>query len=294
MSGSRRWTVERPDQLLAQLLAKLGLKRTAVKNLLRFGAVSVNGNPTRQFDLALASGDQIVVGDLKSAAASNQLQAARIRIVHEDEALLVVDKPSGLLTVATDDNKTDTLFARLRAFLIERDGSRAAHPHVVHRLDRETSGLVLFAKSAEVKQVLQASWPEVKKTYWAVVEGRPMPAKGNVHSFLVESKSLRVYSSPHPTEGGREAMTHYRTRQIGDGCTLVEIDLETGRKHQIRVHLADLGCPVTGDVRYGAKLDLCGRLALHAGSLAFPHPVGGAEIRLESPLPPPLRRLFKT
>lgn len=279
--------------MLAQLLAKLGLKRTAVKNLLRFGAVSVNGSPSRQFDLPLAAGDQIVVGDLQSAAASNRLQAARIRIVHEDSAIVAVDKPSGLLTVATDDNKTDTLFARLRAFLTERDGSRAAHPHVVHRLDRETSGLVLFAKSAELKQTLQASWPEVRKTYWAVVEGRPMPPEGTVRSYLVESKALRVYSSPHPTEGGREATTHYRTQQVGDGCTLVEIDLETGRKHQIRVHLADLGCPVTGDQRYGAKLDLCGRLALHAGSLAFPHPDGGAEIRLESPLPPPLQRLFK-
>ena len=278
--------------MLPQLLAKLGLKRTAVKNLLRFGAVSVNGSPSRQFDQPLAAGDQIVVGDLQRAAASNRLQAARIRIVHEDAAIIAVDKPSGLLAVATDDNKTDTLFARLRAFLTERDGARAAHPHVVHRLDRETSGLVLFAKSAELKQTLQASWPEVRKTYWAVVEGRPAPPEGTVRSFLVESKALRVYSSPRPVEEGRDATTHYRTVKTGDGCALVEIDLETGRKHQIRVHMADLGCPVTGDQRYGAKLDLCGRLALHAGSLAFPHPVHGAEIRLESPLPPPLSRLF--
>ncbi len=279
--------------MLAQLLAKLGLKRTAVKNLLRFGAVSVNGVASRQFDLPVKAGDQIVVGDLHSAAASNRLQASHVHIVHEDAAMIVVDKPSGLLTVATDDNKTDTLFARLRAFLVERDGSRPAHPYVVHRLDRETSGLVLFAKSAEFKQALQASWPEVRKTYWAVVEGRPAPPEGTIRSYLVESKALRVYSNPRPVDGGRDAMTHYRTLQIGDDCALVEIDLETGRKHQIRVHMADLGCPVTGDRRYGAKFDLCGRLALHAGSLAFPHPVGGAEIRFESPLPPPLRRLFK-
>lgn len=274
------------------MLAKLGLKRTAVKNLLRFGAVSVNGCPSRQFDLPLKAGDQIVVGDLQSAAASNRLQAARIRIIFEDSAIVAVDKPSGLLTVATDDDKSDTLFARLRAFLTERDGSRAAHPHVVHRLDRETSGLVLFAKSAEFKQSLQASWPQVRKTYWAVVEGRPMPPEGTIRSYLVESKALRVYSNPRPVDGGREAITHYRTLQTADDRALVEIRLETGRKHQIRVHLADLGCPVTGDRRYGAELDLCGRLALHAGILAFPHPVGGAELRLESPLPPPWKRLF--
>lgn len=284
--------MQRDEPLLVHLLAKLGSNRTAVKNLLKFGAVQVNGAAVRQFDHALVPGDEITVGNLQAAAATERLQSARIQIVHEDAALLVLDKPSGLLTVATEQNKTDTLFFRLNQFLSERDGPRAVRPQVVHRLDQETSGLVMFAKSAELKQLLQDRWPQVQKTYWAVVEGTPSPAEGTVTNYLTESKALRVFSSRNPTPDAREATTHYRTEQTRDGLSLLEIRLKTGRKHQIRVHMADLRTPVAGDVRYGAKSDPCRRLALHAGVLTFEHPQSGESLTLASPLPQAMRRLF--
>ncbi len=284
--------MQRDEPLLVHLLAKLGSNRTAVKNLLKHGAVQVNGAAVRQFDHALVPGDEITVGNLQAAAATERLQSARIQIVHEDAALLVLDKPSGLLTVATEQNKTDTLFFRLNQFLSERDGPRAVRPQVVHRLDQETSGLVMFAKSAELKQLLQDRWTEVQKTYWAVVEGTPSPTEGTITNYLTESKALRVFSSRNSTPDAREATTHYRTEQTRDGLSLLEIRLETGRKHQIRVHMADLRTPVAGDVRYGAKSDPCRRLALHAGRLTFEHPQSGESLTLTSPLPQAFRKLF--
>jgi len=274
------------------MLAELDLKRTAIKNLLKFGAVSVNGTTVRQFDFKLVPGDVLAIGDLKSAAAVGRLESARIKVVHEDEALLAVDKPSGLLTVATDDAKTDTLFYRLNEFLRARDGARAVRPQVVHRLDEETSGIVLFAKSPDVKQRLQAMWPTIEKTYWAVVEGRPKQVEGTITSYLTESKSLQVYSHAQPTEGSQLATSHYRVLQSRDGLSLVEVRLETGRKHQIRVHLASLGCPVTGDRRYEAQFDPCKRMALHAGRLSLVHPTTGEPTAFESPFPGPLQKLF--
>lgn len=288
----QRLTVVRSGPLLAFLLAESGLKRTALKNLLKFGAVSVNGATMRQFDHGLAVGDGVTIGDLQAAAAVTRLESARIQLVYEDDALLVVDKPAGLLTVATQFAKTDTLFFRLDGFLRGRDGRRAIRPHVVHRLDQDTSGLVLFAKSAEVKQRLQDAWSAAEKIYWAVVEGRPASEAGTITSYLTESDAMKVHSKNFPTEGSQLATTHYRVVKTHDRLALLEVRLVTGRKHQIRVHLADLACPVAGDDRYGAKSNPCGRLGLHAGRLQLKHPTTGAALSFESPLPKALSRLF--
>jgi 23S rRNA pseudouridine1911/1915/1917 synthase len=288
----RKLTVPHAEPLLAFLLRVLESKRTAIKNLLKYGAVSVNGTTVRQFDFGLAPGDQVTIGELKAAAATNRLAAARIQIVFEDSAILVVDKPSGLLTVATDNEKSDTLFFRLHEFLEQRDRKLAVRPQVVHRLDEETSGLVIFAKSVELKQRLQASWSTVEKTYWVVVEGQPQQDIGTINSYLVESKSFQVHAYDRPREGSQRATTHYRRLTTHDGLSLLEVRLETGRKHQIRVQLASLGCPVTGDHRYGAKLDACKRLALHAGRLEFIHPATEKRVSLEAPIPHVMSQLF--
>jgi 23S rRNA pseudouridine1911/1915/1917 synthase len=285
-------TVVHGGPLLAFLLAESGLNRTALKNLLKFGAVSVNGETVRQFDHPLVVGDGVAVGALEAAAATARLESARIQLIYEDDALLVLDKPAGLLSVATKFAKTDTLFYRLDGFLRGRDGRRAIRPQVVHRLDQDTSGLVLFAKSAEVKDRLQAAWSAVEKTYWAVVEGRPASAAGTVTSYLSESKAMKVHSRRFPTKDAQLATTHFRVAKAHDGLALLEVRLETGRKHQIRVHLADLACPVAGDERYGAKSNPCGRLGLHAGGLRLTHPMTGATLFFESPLPKALSRLF--
>jgi 23S rRNA pseudouridine1911/1915/1917 synthase len=285
-------TVVRGEPLLAYLLATLGLKRKSVKNLLKYGAVAVNGATVRQFDHGLAPGDEVLVSDLPTAAATSGLESARIQRVYEDDALIVLDKPSGLLTVATEHDKTDTLFFRLNEYLLGRDSTLACRPLVVHRLDHGTSGLVLFAKSPAVKEWLQDNWSAVQKTYWAVVEGQPNSTEGTITNYLTESKSLQVFSSDRPTEGSRLATTHYRLLQSCDGLSLLEVRLATGRKHQIRVHLAGLGHPVAGDHRYGATSDPCQRLALHAGGLALVHPLTGEPLSLVSPLPKSLARLF--
>ncbi len=265
------------------------MKRKAVKDLLKFGAVAVNGVTIRQFDHPLHAGDVVTVGELRVAVAANRLEYAKIQIVHEDDALLVLDKPSGLLTVATEREKTDTLYVRLNDYLRGREGKRRERGLVVHRLDQETSGLVLFAKTDEIKILLQEAWPNVEKTYWAIVEGRPTQDQGEITSFLTEGKSLKVASNPRPSPDAQMATTRYRLLDTRGKLSLLEIGLETGRKHQIRVHLASLGCPVAGDERYGTTNNPCGRLALHAGLISLAHPVSGVPLNFESPLPKGLR-----
>jgi 23S rRNA pseudouridine1911/1915/1917 synthase len=285
----RRFTVQQPEPLLVCLLASLKLKRKDIKNLLKVGAVAVNGTSVCQFDHPLKPGDDVVVSDLQSAVAAGDLKRARIQIVFEDEAIVVLDKPVGLLTVATANEKTDTLYCRLNRYLQGPHG--AARAHVVHRLDQETSGLVLFAKSESVRSRLQDDWPAVEKLYQAAVIGLPNPVQGTIATYLTETTALQVFSNDHESPGSRLARTHYRLLRGGDPFSLLEVRLATGRKHQIRVHMAGLGCPIAGDRRYGAKVDPCDRLALHAVSLAFAHPISGQHMRCESPLPAVIRAL---
>ncbi len=273
-------TAEGP--LLAWLLDVLRpMSRTRVKELLRNGWVAVNGIPTTRFDHPLRPGDRVTID-------RPVWDRAGVNVVYEDDALVVLDKPSGLLTVATESEKLDTAFARLSAYL---KAWRAGRPFVVHRLDRDTSGLLLFARAAVVRDRLQADWAFMRKTYLAVVEGVPRPAEGVVEGYLAEGRDLRVRQVHSAQSGGRWAVTRYRVVHTRGRYTLVEVDLETGRKHQIRAHLAGLGCPVVGDTVYGAATDPARRLGLHAWRLAFGHPVTGRRVELESPLPDKLRRL---
>ncbi|HVK12710.1 MAG TPA: RluA family pseudouridine synthase [Gemmataceae bacterium] len=271
--------------LLAWLVEALRpMSRTRVKELLRDGRVAVNGAPTTRHNHPLRPGDLVTIN--RGRPAGHELERAGITIVFEDDSLLVIDKPAGLLTVATEAEKTDTAFARLSAHLAAR---RAGRPYIVHRIDRETSGLLLFARSAVVRDRLQANWDGVTKTYLAVVEGLPRPAEGIVENHLVEGRNLRVRAGSGPE--AKRAVSRYRVTASRGPYSLVEVELETGRKHQIRVHLAGLGCPVIGDTAYGAKTNPAGRLGLHAWRLAFDHPATGERVELESPLPAKLRRV---
>ncbi len=293
MPSPQRLTVERAEQLMVYLSSVLRQNRTSIKKLLKFGAVAVNGRTVRQFDHPLQPGDELTVSSLQAAAASGGLETARIQLIYEDADLIVVDKPSGLVTVPNLVNKTDTLIRRLNEYLKQRDRRRAVLAQVVHRIDQETSGLVLFARSLRTNAQLQENWSSVEKTYWAIVEGQPRHEQGTITSHLVETESYQVESYEEPTPTSRRATTHYRVLQTRHGLSLLEIRLETGRKHQIRVQMAThLGCPVTGDPRYGATSDPCGRLALHAGRLSLTHPTSGERLTWASPLPHPLARLF--
>jgi len=281
-------TVTAEAALLPWLLAALApTSRTRVKELLTRGAVAVNGTTVTRHDHPLRPGDRVTVG--KPAVTDRSLAAARVAVVHEDDAVIVLDKPAGLLTVATDDEKTDTAFARLAAHLAARDAGR---PFVVHRLDRDTSGLLLFARTAAARDALQAGWADVAKTYLAVVRGRPPEAEGRIENFLAEGRDLRVRPCAASAPEAKLAVTAYRLVKSSGRYSLVEVDLVTGRKHQIRVHLTGLGCPIIGDKVYGRAGDPAGRLGLHATRLVFPHPVTGEEVRVASPLPAALRRLM--
>jgi 23S rRNA pseudouridine1911/1915/1917 synthase len=276
-------TAEAP--LLEWLLAALApTNRTRVKQLLRSGRVTVNGAAVTRHDHPLRPGDKVSIA--RDAPAPSG--PAGVPVVYEDAHLVVIDKPAGLLTVATESEKTDTAFVRLSAALAAR---KAGRPFVVHRLDRDTSGLLLFARSTEVRDQLQANWEAVTKTYLAVVEGQPSPADGVVENYLTEGRDLRVRASRHAGKDAKRAASRYTLRETRDRYSLVEVTLETGRKHQIRVHMAGLGCPVAGDKMYGAMSDPAKRLCLHAWRLAFDHPVTGERVEAESPLPAALARV---
>ena len=203
-----------------------------------------------------------------------------MRIIYEDDALVVIEKPAGLLTIATDKVRDRTAYFMLNEHL----RPKRQRVFIVHRLDRDASGLLVFAKTEQAKRFLQDHWKDFEKTYFAIVEGAPEKKSGTISSFLRQNKFLKVYSGRR-TEDSKFSVTHYKVVQAGFPHSLLEINLETGRKHQIRVHLADLGHPIAGDKRYGAKTNPAGRLALHASRLAFTHPVSGQRMVFESELP---------
>ena len=274
--------------LLTWLLTTLkAMPRTRVKQLLARGQVTVNGTPITQFDHPLAPGDRVAIATVRNDPAGLVLRQAGVTIVYQDDDLIAIDKPAGLLSVATSTERADTAFARLNAYLGAR---REGRPFVVHRLDRETSGLLLFARSADVRDQLQARWHTVTKTYLAIVEGSPAETAGVVENYLVEGRDLRVRAFDRARPGSKRAVTRYRVLSAQAKCSLLQVELQTGRKHQIRVHLAGLGCPVIGDPTYGAKSEPAGRLGLHASRLSFDHPVTEQRLDLESELPNELRR----
>lgn len=276
--------------LLPWLLTSLApMSRTRVKELLTRGAVSVNGTGTTKHNHLLKPGDRVTLGKLP--VRDDSLASAGLRILHEDAAVLVLDKPAGLLTVATDSEKTDTAFARLAAHLAARDAGR---PFVVHRLDRDTSGVLLLARTAEARDALQAGWHDLTKTYLAVVRGHPRPAEGRIENFLVEGHDLRVRICGEADPEAKKAASLYRVLTTAGPYSLVEVELVTGRKHQIRVHLNSIRCPIIGDPLYGRADNPARRLGLHAARLEFPHPVTGEVVRVESPLPDVLRRVVGT
>jgi len=216
-----------------------------------------------------------------------------LSIVYEDQDIIVIDKPAGLLTIATDKEKRKTAFYLLSSYLKERAQSTKERIFIVHRLDQGTSGLLVFAKNEAAKQILQEQWDQVEKRYAAVVEGVPARKEGQITSLLAETKALRVYSVRGKDGGGKEARTDYRLIKEGQGYALLDITLHTGRKNQIRVHMADMGHPIAGDKKYGATTNPLGRLALHACHISFAHPtIPGKQMEFDIPAPGKFHALF--
>lgn len=287
--------VKHPVRLFDFLLEGLqGIKKTKLKDYLRQRAILVNGQIVTKYDYELKPGDVVGLQTDKKEAAKQSLRA-RLDIVYEDDTLIVINKPVGLLTIATEQENKKTAYYQVHEYLRSKDERNPKPVFIVHRLDQDASGLIVFAKDADSKMFLQEHWHEFEKRYFAAVQGVPPQKEGTVESWLRESKFLKVYTSPERSEGAKFAVTHYRVLRQTKSRALLEVALETGRKHQIRVHLASLGHPILGDEKYGGKENAKSspRLALHSCFLRLTHPKTGKKMVLESKLPAAIENLLK-
>ena len=267
--------------LIEFLMEKMhGISRNRAKALISNRVVLVNNAITTHPLTELKAGQVVQVDRSKRKMAfhSNELD-----IVYEDPYLLIIDKHPGLLSMS-NNSRQQTVQTVLNRYL-EKGGGRNTS-HLVHRLDRDTSGLMVYAKDVQTQQSLVRGWQELvtDRRYIALVEGELENPRGVVKSWLTEDKRFITHSSP-VDNGGKFAVTHYNVLASSNGYSLVECELETGRKNQIRVHMADLGHPVVGDHKYGSDNDPIRRLGLHAYMLCFTHPVTGKHMRFETPVP---------
>jgi tRNA pseudouridine32 synthase/23S rRNA pseudouridine746 synthase len=225
---------------------------------------------------------------IKRPAAKHQPKG--VTVLYEDQDVIVVEKPSGLLTMGTDRDKSRTVHTILNEYVRKGNPRSRNRIYIVHRLDRETSGILIFAKNEPAKIFLQGHWQETDKRYLTVVHGSVAPKAGTISSYLAENSAFTVYSTPDPAVG-KLSHTEYTVLKEAKGFSLLEIHLLTGRKHQIRVHLSEKGHPVVGDKKYGRGNDAYGTLALHARSISFTHPVSGKRLTFETGIPDFFTRL---
>lgn len=281
--------VNEPAGLLEFLLKNVKESRNKIKATLQGRGIKVDGKCVTQFDYPLECGMKVAVSKSKR----NQLpfKSRYVRIVYEDRWLVVVEKNIGILSMAAGHSSLNVKSVLDDYFHKSHQRCRA---HVVHRLDRDTSGLMVYAKDMETEQILEHNWHDIvyDRRYVAVVSGEMEQEGGTVANWLKDNKAYVTYSSP-TDNGGKYAVTHFRVLNRTTEHSLVEFKLETGRKNQIRVHTADLGHPVCGDIKYGNGDDPIHRLCLHAYLLCIRHPVTGEKMEFETLIPTDFRRLFK-
>ena len=275
--------------LLEYLLATVGESRSKVKATLQGRGIKVNGKCVTQFDFLLKPGMKVAVSQTKRNQAA--FKSRYVKLVYEDRWIVVVEKNVGILSMAAGHSSLNVKSVLDDYFHKSRQKCRA---HVVHRLDRDTSGLMVYAKDMETEQILEHNWHDIvyDRRYVAVVSGEMEQDNGTIANWLKDNKAYVTYSSP-VDNGGKYAVTHFFTLDRTTDYSLVEYKLETGRKNQIRVHSADMGHPVCGDVKYGDGNDPLHRLCLHAFLLCFTHPVTHERMEFETPIPTQFRQLFK-
>ncbi len=275
-------TVSEPTELMTFLIAQLPHKnRNNIKSLLSNKQILIDGKVYTQFNHPLRAGQVVTVA---GSRAPETTQYRGLTIMHEDVHIIVINKQAGLLSMATNKERDRTAYGILSEYVKKQNPNNKIF--IIHRLDRETSGVMMFAKSEHVQRLMQESWNATTKerTYIALVEGVPNPEQGTLTSYLHESKALIVYSSQNP-DNGQLSITNYTVLKATDDYALLKLELETGRKNQIRVHMQDINHPIAGDVKYGAKTNPIGRLGLHAEVLAFEHPITGESMRFDAPVP---------
>ena len=298
MDYSYIFKVNKSDELLTFLLNKINTSRNNVKSLLSNKQVLVNGVVITQFNFVLAKEDEVKIAKKPVVSAieskSNKRTSKKfysIDIIYEDEDFIAINKPTGLLSVKTDNESTDTAYNYVLEYLQSRN--KSIRPFVLHRIDKDTSGILLFTKNVKLHSILRLNWNEYVKVreYAAVIEGHLDPKEGQITSYLKENQFNLVYSTKDPS--GELAITNYKVTKENQAYSLVKVNLETGRKNQIRVHMQDMGCPIVGDDKYGHTKDPLKRLGLHHTALELLHPFSKEIIRFNAPIPHIFTGLFK-
>lgn len=275
--------------LLEWLLANLkGMSRNKIKDILQGHGIKVNGKTVTQYDYPLLKGQRVSVSKSKK---NDTFKSRYVNLVYEDQYLVVIEKKPGILSMAAGHKSLNVKSVLDDYFRRTRQRCTA---HVVHRLDRDTSGLMVYAKDMQTEQLLEDEWHNIvyDRRYVAVVSGEMMEDEGTIANWLKDNSAYVTYSSP-VDNGGKYAVTHFHVLDRTTEHSLVEYKLETGRKNQIRVHSADMGHPVCGDVKYGNGDDPIHRLCLHAYMLCFFHPVTRRRMEFETPIPSQFKMLFK-
>lgn len=282
------YNVNESAKLLDWLLANLQQSKSKTKATLQGRGIKVNGKVTTQFDYQLQPGMTVSVSRTKR---NDMFKSRYVKIIYEDRHIVIVEKNIGVLSMASGHSSLNVKVLLDKYFA---QSHQKCHAHVVHRLDRDTSGLMVYAKNIETEQILEHNWHDIvyDRRYVAVLSGEVEQDGGTLTSYLKENKDYFTESSPYDN-GGKYAVSHFHVLDRTTEHSLVEFKLETGRKNQIRVHAADMGHPVCGDMKYGNGDDPVHRLCLHAYLLCMYHPVTHKPMEFESPIPAQFRRLFK-
>lgn len=280
-------TIKKSDTLLVFLQGLFPEStRTNLKKMLSNGQIYLNGTVVSHYATPLKVGDMVEIGKgtgtgAVAAKASRRGHKSPYTVLYEDEAMVAIEKPTGINT--NSDDGSESVYKKLKFWYGEQTKGETSL-WMVHRLDKEVSGILLFAKTEAARAHLIEHWKEGTKVYMAFCEGRLEPASGTISGWLAENKAMKMYVPAEELEGAKWAITHYNTLKMSGPKSLVEVKLETGRKNQIRAHLAEKGCPIVGDRKYGSK-EQDSRIMLHAVSLTVRHPVSGEFVTITSNLP---------
>ena len=286
----KSWTVKTGGTILEVAASILtDHSPTKLKSMLRHNQFAINNMPTSRYDAELHVGDTFSVNFDQSFQI---FKNPRVELVYEDEHILVINKGYGLLSMGTDTKKDGTAYSIMREYV--KYNNPQAKVFIVHRLDRDTSGLMMLAKTVEAKDAMQHNWNNMvlNRKYVCVVEGAVEQAEGVIKSYLAENSPFEVYSTDDPKKG-QLAVTRYKCLRATKNYSLMEVELDTGRKNQIRVHMKDIGHPIAGDRKYGAGHSPINRLALHAQTLRFVHPITHKEMNFSTSIPMRFRSLVK-
>ena len=275
--------IVKENEILIEFLKKMfsNLSKNSVKSLLHNEKVFVNGNMTTKYNYELNIGDVV---EIREKVAKN------IGIIYEDKDIIVINKPSGLLTVATEKEKNKTAYHLVMEYLKKKNKNNRIF--IIHRLDKDTSGIIMFAKNERAKHLYQDNWNDIvkKRCYYAVIDGKMENKEGTIKSYLKENGNM-VYSVKD--RSGKLAITEYKVLKERKNISLLDINLKTGRKNQIRVHMKENKTPILGDLKYGEKSKLINRLALHAYKLELINPVTKKLLTFEVNMPNEFKMLFK-